>query len=122
MSKASVPSLLICNNVKSLLRWAWPQPRTSHPAAALKQLIPGHGHKLDPSGQESYEERAAFIDEVLSRRVHVPKGQVQSIDWWCGRISEEGRRQRTDLQMGGWGHGKGWESIQLRGGGHGGRE
>ena len=28
---------------------ALPQPRTSHPEEALKQLIAGHGHNLDPS-------------------------------------------------------------------------
>ena len=73
-----------------------PQPRTAHPFAALKQLIPGHGHKLDPSHKPKPEERRAFIDEIMAGTVDVPAEDVESIDWWCGKISDEGVGLRID--------------------------
>jgi len=74
---------------------ALPQPRTSHPEAALEQLIEGHGHKLDPSKLGTAEERAEFLADVRSRCVNVPKGEVEEVDWWCGKISDEGVKLRT---------------------------
>ena len=67
-----------------------PQPRTSHPEAVLKQLIPGHGHRLDPREANNPEERARFIDDVMAKIVEVDQDEVRSIDWWCGKISDDG--------------------------------
>ena len=67
-----------------------PQPRTSHPEAVLKQLIPGHGHRLDPREANNPEERARFIDDVMAKIVDVDQDEVRSIDWWCGKISDDG--------------------------------
>ena len=75
---------------------ALPQPRTAHPLAALKQLVPGHGHNLDSSHKETREDRAAFIDETMARIVHVDAEDVETIDWWCGKISDEGVALRVD--------------------------
>ena len=76
-----------------------PQPRSSNPDAALKQLIRGHGHPLDPCRCEeraSIDGRARFIDSVMARVETVERGHFESVDWWCGRISEQGKKLRTD--------------------------
>ena len=76
-----------------------PQPRSSNPDAALKQLIRGHGHPLDPCRCEeraSTDGRARFIDSVMARVETVERGHFESVDWWCGRISEQGKKLRTD--------------------------
>ena len=76
-----------------------PQPRSSNPDAALKQLIRGHGHPLDPCRCEeraSIDGRARFIDSVMARVETAERGHFESVDWWCGRISEQGKKLRTD--------------------------
>ena len=76
-----------------------PQPRSSNPDAALKQLIRGHGHPLDPCRCEeraSEDGRARFIDSVMARVETVEMEHFESVDWWCGRISEQGKKLRTD--------------------------
>lgn len=79
-----------------------PQPRTTYPLAALKQLVPGHvGHTLDPTRapdgtERTREERMQFIDDTKSRIVPVPPEDVERIDWWCGKISDEGVALRLD--------------------------
>ena len=75
---------------------ALPQPRTSYPLAALRQLVPGHGHNLDASRKETREERTAFIDEAMAKIAPVDAGDVETIDWWCGKISDEGVALRVD--------------------------
>ena len=78
-----------------------PQPRSSNPDAALKQLIRGHGHPLDPCRCEeraSIDGRARFIDSVMARVETVEREHFESVDWWCGRISEQGKKLRTDNQ------------------------
>ena len=74
-----------------------PQPRTSHPEASLQLLLPGHGHKLDPSREagSTPEARMAFIDAVVAQCRPVPPEGVESIDWWCGKISAQGKALRT---------------------------
>lgn len=74
-----------------------PQPRTSHPEAALRQLIAGHGHNLDPArnGAVSPEERAEFIDKICASCEKVDPADVDSIDWWCGKISSDGAELRS---------------------------
>jgi broad specificity phosphatase PhoE len=79
-----------------------PQPRTAHPLAALKSLVPGHiGHTLDPSrtpdGRErTREERMRFIDATKGLISPVPPEDVERIDWWCGKISDDGVALRLD--------------------------
>lgn len=73
-----------------------PQPRTTHPHAALRQLVPGHGHRLDPSKLETREERCAFIDAKMAMIRPVRVEEVETIDWWCDKISEEGVALRVD--------------------------
>jgi len=77
---------------------ALPQPRTSHLEPALQSLVPGHGHHLNPSRLASPEEREAFIKEQLAK-VEPIEGKVHSIDWWCGKISEEGVGLRMDKSL-----------------------
>ena len=77
---------------------ALPQPRTSHLEAALESVVPGHGHELSPSRLASPEEREAFIKEQLAK-VEPIEGTVHSIDWWCGKISEEGVGLRMDKSL-----------------------
>ena len=78
---------------------ALPQPRTSHLEAALESLIPGHGHHLNPSRLASPEEREAFIKEQLAKVEPIEPSTVHSIDWWCGKISEEGVGLRMDKSL-----------------------
>ena len=78
---------------------ALPQPRTSHLEAALESLIPGHGHHLNPSRLASPEEREAFIKEQLANVEPIEPSTVHSIDWWCGKISEEGVGLRMDKSL-----------------------
>ena len=72
-----------------------PQPRTSHPEAALRRLVPGHGHDFNPSKLQSAEERQQFIKGVMAKIVDVDANEVASIDWWCGKISGAGKELRT---------------------------
>ena len=72
-----------------------PQPRTSHPEAALRRLVPGHGHDFNPSKLQSAEERQQFIKGVMAKIVDVDANEVASIDWWCGKISDAGKELRT---------------------------
>ena len=72
-----------------------PQPRTSHPEAALRRLVPGHGHNFNPSKLQSAEERQQFIKGVMAKIVDVDANEVASIDWWCGKISGAGKELRT---------------------------
>ena len=78
---------------------ALPQPRTSHLEAALESLIPGHRHHLNPSRLASPEEREAFIKEQLAKVEPIEPSTVHSIDWWCGKISEEGVGLRMDKSL-----------------------
>jgi len=80
-----------------------PQPRTSHPEAALARLIAGHGHSLDPSRhatEDSPEGRHAFIKQLIASCEEPANAidihHVHSIDWWCGKISDAGTQLRTD--------------------------
>ena len=72
-----------------------PQPRTSHPEAALRRLVPGHGHNFNPSKLQSAEERRQFIKGVMAKIADVDANEVASIDWWCGKISDAGKELRT---------------------------
>ena len=74
-----------------------PQPRTCQPEQALKQLIEGHEHKLDFSREETPEERKAKIDKAMGMCTKVD--DVESIDWWCDNISDEGREFRLSNQV-----------------------
>ena len=78
---------------------ALPQPRTSHLEAALQSLVPGHGHHLNPSRLASPEEREAFIKAQLTKVEPIEPSTVHSIDWWCGKISEEGVGLRMDKSL-----------------------
>lgn len=76
---------------------ALPQPRTSHAIEALREhLIRGHGHRLDPSKLDTAKEREAFMKETIAKVEAVDVQSVEWIDWWCGRVSEEGVGLRTD--------------------------
>ena len=44
----------------------------------------------------SIDGRARFIDSVMARVETVERGHFESVDWWCGRISEQGKKLRTD--------------------------
>ena len=72
-----------------------PQPRTTNTEQALAQLVAGHGHKLDFSRLEPGE-RMAKIDEWKEKCKETPvdPSEVRSIDWWCDKISKEGRELR----------------------------
>ena len=76
-----------------------PTPRTSNHAAALRTVIPGHGHQLDAvrmASDETPEARKAFADGVRMRVKPIQLDEVETIDWWAGKISEEGRLLRSD--------------------------
>ena len=73
-----------------------PQPRTSHPELALKQLIEGHGENLDFSHADGPEQRLQKVAEVKRRCQPVDPATVDHINWWCDKISEAGRALRTD--------------------------
>ena len=76
-----------------------PQPRTSHPEAALRLLLDKHGHQLDPSrAHTTPQERQDFIEATLRECIEVHPEDVESIDWWCGKISDAGK----DLRRGVW--------------------
>ena len=72
-----------------------PQPRTTHAEQALKQLVADHGHKLDFSRLEP-DARMKAIDEWNEKCKETPvdASEVRSIDWWCDKISKEGRELR----------------------------
>ena len=72
-----------------------PQPRTTHTEQALAQLVEGHGHKLDFSRLEP-DARMKAIDEWNEKCKETPvdPSEVRSIDWWCDKISKEGRELR----------------------------
>ena len=62
-------------------------------------FVPGHGHELNPSRLASPEEREAFIKEQLAKVEPIEPSTVHSIDWWCGKISEEGVGLRMDKSL-----------------------
>ena len=76
-----------------------PQPRTTHTEQALKQLVEGHGHKLDFSKLEP-DARKAKIDEWKKKCKEAPvdPSKVRSINWWCDKISKEGVELRDPKQ------------------------
>ena len=74
-----------------------PQPRTTHTEQALKQLVEGHGHKLDFSRLEP-DERMAEIDKCKKKCLPVDPSKVRRIDWWCDKISKEGVELRDPKQ------------------------
>ena len=47
----------------------------------------------------SPEEREAFIKEQLANVEPIEPSTVHSIDWWCGKISEEGVGLRMDKSL-----------------------
>ena len=80
---------------------ALPIPHTSSPAVALAHAIAGHGHKLDAvreSEGDGASARLRFVDAVLAKRQVLSAEEVASIDWWCGKISGEGRGLRYDVE------------------------
>ena len=70
-----------------------PQPRTCYPEAALRFLIPGHGHDLNP--HKEGRNGVAFVEDTLARCISLDAREVCEIDWWCGRMSEEGKQMRN---------------------------
>ena len=95
-----------------------PQPRTTHAEQALKQLVAKHGHKLDFSRLEP-DARMKAIDEWHEKCKETPvdPSEVRSIDWWCDKISEEGRELRENKKRGRLGGGCGavpWSSRGRR--------
>lgn len=76
-----------------------PAPCTSNPEAALQNCLLGHGHQLDAArqaGNSDPEARIKWVDSVKARGVRIDVSKVATIDWWCGKISDEGRRLRAD--------------------------
>ena len=76
-----------------------PQPRTTHTEQALKQLVAGHGHKLDFSRLKP-DERMAEIDKWKKKCKEAPvdPSKVRRIDWWCDKISKAGVELRDPKQ------------------------
>ena len=57
------------------------QPRTSQTEAALQQMVPGHP-SLDPN-------RGCDVDAMLKTIESIDPNEVESIDWWCNKISDQ---------------------------------
>lgn len=88
---------------------AVPSPRTSNAESVLRTCLLGHGHQLDPTRQKCGNDaamRAKWVEGVKAECAPIPIEDVAYIDWWCGKISEDGRQLRSDLEKGGWGHGE----------------
>eukprot|EP00729_Bicosta_minor_P019733 gene19733-34334_t len=67
------------------------QPRTSQTEAALQQMIPGHP-SLDPN-------RGCDVDAMLKTIESIDPNEVESIDWWCNKISDQAKALRTNLNF-----------------------